>query len=49
MKAPLSRCAASPEGDNTSGPAKPVPRCSWRKASLVVHGTYLVEIFYAIS
>jgi len=28
---PLRRFAASPQGDNTSGPAKPVPRCFWIK------------------
>ncbi len=44
MKASLSRCAAV----HTSGPAKPVPRCSLRNASLAVHAIYLVEIFYAI-
>jgi hypothetical protein len=48
MKTALSRCAAAPQGDNTSGPAKPVPQCSWCKASLAVHGINLVEIFYAI-
>ena len=45
---PLSRFAASPQGDNTSGSAKPAPRCFWLKAPLAVHGTNLDEIFYAI-
>ncbi len=48
MKTPLSRFAASPKGDNTSGLAEPVPRCSWAKAPLKVHVINLVEIFYAI-